>query len=306
MIDVENRDGWRKLILNRPERLNAVNPAMLSALIDAIGAAEADPATRALLLTGNGRGFCAGQELGPEVTPGPDGPPDLRALAHTWHHEVVRRLRASRLPVVCAVNGVAAGAGASFALACDIVLAAKSARFVQAFVRIGLVPDSGASFFLTHSIGEARARALAMLGDAIDAETAAAWGMIWKAVEDADLIPDAEALTAGLAKAPTGALARMKTAVRRRGHELVARTTRSGSAAARRVRPHRRLRRGRSGVSGKAPAGVQGMTDADALARRCADAMWARRCREPRAGHDAGPCRRRAGRACRCRCGPKW
>ena len=125
-------------------------------------------------------------------------------------HEVVRRLRASRLPVVCAVNGVAAGAGASFALACDIVLAAKSARFVQAFVKIGLVPDSGASFFLTHSIGEARARALAMLGDAIDAETAASWGMIWKAVDDAVLMEEAEAMTAGLAKGPTGALSRMK------------------------------------------------------------------------------------------------
>jgi 2-(1,2-epoxy-1,2-dihydrophenyl)acetyl-CoA isomerase len=210
MIDVETKDGWRKLTLNRPEKLNAVNAAMLTDLLRAIGAAEADPSTRALLLTGNGRGFCAGQELGPEVTPGPSGPPDLEALASTFHHEVVRRLRASRLPVVCAVNGVAAGAGASFALACDIVLAAKSARFVQAFVKIGLVPDSGASFFLTHSAGEARARALTMLGDAIDAGTAAAWGMIWKAVDDADLMTEAETLTARLAKAPSGALARMK------------------------------------------------------------------------------------------------
>jgi len=210
MIAVEIKDGWRKLVLNRPEKLNAVNPAMLTELIHALDAAEADSPTRALLLTGNGRGFCAGQELGPDLTPGPGGPPDLEALANTYHHEVVRRLRASRLPVVCAVNGVAAGAGASFALACDIVLAAKSARFVQAFVKIGLVPDSGASFFLTHSVGEARARALAMLGDAIDAETAARWGMIWKAVDDAALMAEAEALTAGLANGPTGALSRMK------------------------------------------------------------------------------------------------
>jgi 2-(1,2-epoxy-1,2-dihydrophenyl)acetyl-CoA isomerase len=210
MITIEIKDGWRKLVLNRPERLNAVNPAMLTELLQAIGAAEADGATRALLLTGNGRGFCAGQELGPDVTPGANGPPDLAALADTYHHEVVRRLRASRLPVVCAVNGVAAGAGASFALACDIVLAAKSARFVQAFVKIGLVPDSGASFFLTHSVGEARARALAMLGDTINADTAAAWGMIWKAVEDAELMTESEALTASLAKAPTAALSRMK------------------------------------------------------------------------------------------------
>jgi 2-(1,2-epoxy-1,2-dihydrophenyl)acetyl-CoA isomerase len=210
MIAVEIKDGWRKLVLNRPDKLNAVNPAMLTELLQAIDAAEADPSTRALLLTGNGRGFCAGQELGPDLTPGPGGPPDLETLANTYHHEVVRRLRASRLPVVCAVNGVAAGAGASFALACDIVLAAKSARFVQAFVKIGLVPDSGASFFLTHSIGEARARALAMLGDAIDADTAASWGMIWKAVDDAALLPEAEALTVTLAKGPTGALSRMK------------------------------------------------------------------------------------------------
>jgi 2-(1,2-epoxy-1,2-dihydrophenyl)acetyl-CoA isomerase len=210
MIDVQIQKGWRKLVFNRPEKLNAVTSAMLTDLLRAIGDAEDDTATRALLLTGNGRGFCSGQELGPEVTPGPAGPPDLEALAGTYHHEVVRRLRASRLPVVCAVNGVAAGAGASFALACDIVLAAKSARFVQAFVKIGLVPDSGASFFLTHTVGEARARALALLGDAIDAETAAAWGMIWKCVDDASLMTEAEALTAGLAKAPTGALSRMK------------------------------------------------------------------------------------------------
>jgi 2-(1,2-epoxy-1,2-dihydrophenyl)acetyl-CoA isomerase len=112
--------------------------------------------------------------------------------------------------VVCAVNGVAAGAGASFALACDIVLAAKNARFVQAFVKIGLVPDSGASFFLTRTIGEARARALAMLGDAIDGETAATWGMIWKAVDADALQAEAETMTAGLAKGPSAALAAMK------------------------------------------------------------------------------------------------
>lgn len=209
-IRVERQDGWCRLVMNRPEKLNAVNAPMLLRLIAAIDAAEADPATRAVLLTGEGRGFCSGQELGPDVTPGPNGPPDLEALAGTYHHEVVRRIRASRLPFVAAVNGVAAGAGASFALACDIVLAAKSARFVQAFVRIGLVPDSGATFLLTHTIGEARARALAMLGDAIDAETAASWGMIWRAVDDADLGAEAEKLTEQLARAPTASLGAMK------------------------------------------------------------------------------------------------
>jgi 2-(1,2-epoxy-1,2-dihydrophenyl)acetyl-CoA isomerase len=209
-IRVERHDGWRKIVLNAPARLNAVNAPMLTRLLAALDEAESDPSCRALMLTGEGRGFCAGQELGPDVTPGPNGPPDLEHLAGTYHHEVVRRIAASRLPVVCAVNGVAAGAGASFALACDIVLAAKTARFVQAFVKIGLVPDSGASFFLTRSVGNARARALAMLGDAVDGETAAAWGMIWKAVDPDVLMAEAETLTATLAKGPSRALAAMK------------------------------------------------------------------------------------------------
>jgi 2-(1,2-epoxy-1,2-dihydrophenyl)acetyl-CoA isomerase len=210
-ILVETHDGWRRLILNRPAKLNAVNTDMLVRLLAAIDAAEADACCRAVILTGAGRGFCAGQELGPDVTPGPQGPPDLHALADTFHHKVVRRMRASRLPFICAVNGVAAGAGASFALAGDIVLAARSASFVQAFIRIGLVPDSGASFFLTHLIGDARARGLAMLGDAIDAETAERWGMIWQAVEDDALLPSAESIAARLVNAPAGALAAIKT-----------------------------------------------------------------------------------------------
>jgi 2-(1,2-epoxy-1,2-dihydrophenyl)acetyl-CoA isomerase len=210
-ILVEVHDGWRKLILNRPARLNALNTAMLPHLISAIDAAEADPSCRAIVLTGAGRGFCAGQELGPDVTPGPDGPADLQTLADTYHHQVIRRVRASRLPFICAVNGVAAGAGASFALACDIVLAARSATFVQAFIRIGLVPDSGASFFLTRCVGDARARALTMLGDAIDADTAERWGMIWKAVDDSALTAEAETMAARLAKGPARALAAIKT-----------------------------------------------------------------------------------------------
>jgi 2-(1,2-epoxy-1,2-dihydrophenyl)acetyl-CoA isomerase len=206
---VEQYAGWRKLTLHRPDKLNAANEEMLSAMLAALDAAATDAACRAVLLTGAGRGFCAGQELGPAVLPTADGPPDLGAAADL-HHAVVRKLRAMPLPVVCAVNGVAAGAGASHALACDIVLAARSAKFVMAFVKIGLVPDSGASHFLTHRIGEARARALAMLGEAIDATRAEAWGLIWKAVDDAALLPEAEALTAALARAPTEALARMK------------------------------------------------------------------------------------------------
>lgn len=210
-IRAERRDGWCKLIFNRPAKLNALTTDMLTRLLAEIDAAEADKSIRAVVLTGEGRGFCAGQEVGTDFMPGPAGPPDLEALANRFHHEVVRRIRGSRLPFVCAVNGVAAGAGASFALACDIVLAARSATFVQAFVRIGLVPDSGASFFLTHSVGEARARALALLGDAVDAETAERWGMIWKAVDDAVLAEQAEAIAVRLARSPAGALSGIKT-----------------------------------------------------------------------------------------------
>jgi 2-(1,2-epoxy-1,2-dihydrophenyl)acetyl-CoA isomerase len=208
-VRVEQRDGWRKLILNRPDKLNAANDAMLSTVLRALDDAEADHTCRALLLTGEGRGFCAGQELGPAVMTGPDGPPDLGKVAGL-HHRVVRRLRTVPLPVVCAVNGVAAGAGASYALACDIALAARSATFIQAFVKIGLVPDSGASFFLPRRIGEARARALAMLGETVDAERAAAWGMIWKVVDDAALQQEAEALASRLAQQPSEALAAIK------------------------------------------------------------------------------------------------
>ncbi|HET6182199.1 MAG TPA: enoyl-CoA hydratase-related protein [Acetobacteraceae bacterium] len=207
----ENRGSWRKLIFNRPDKLNSLNPDLLAAFTRAVDAAEADPACRALLLTGAGRGFCAGQELSPAIVPGPDNPnPALGGIAAAYHEHVVRRLRGLKMPVVCAVNGVAAGAGANIALACDIVVAATSASFVQAFVRIGLVPDCGGSFFLPRLIGEARARAAAMLGEAIGAAQAAEWGMIWKAVDDAALASEAEALTARLAAMPTQALAYMK------------------------------------------------------------------------------------------------
>jgi 2-(1,2-epoxy-1,2-dihydrophenyl)acetyl-CoA isomerase len=211
VIRIEPREGWHRIVLDRPAKLNALTTEMITNLLAAIDAAEADPTCRAVVLTGEGRGFCAGQEVGADFMPGPHGPPDLQRLADRYHHQVVRRMRGSRLPFVSAVNGVAAGAGASFALAGDIVLAARSAVFVQAFIRIGLVPDSGSSFFLTHLIGEARARALAMLGDAIDAETAERWGMIWKAVDDAALIGDSEALALRLVGSPAGALAGIKT-----------------------------------------------------------------------------------------------
>lgn len=210
-IRIERNERWHKLILNRPDKLNAVNVPMLRALITALEAARDDPSCRAVLLTGEGRGFCSGQELGDEVMPAPDGtPPNLEALAASWHHRVVALIQSLPLPVVAAVNGVAAGAGASFALAADIVLASRSASFVLAFARIGLVPDSGATFFLPRLIGEARARALALLTNPLSAEQAAQWGMIWKVVDDAELAGEAEALTAQLANQATAALAATK------------------------------------------------------------------------------------------------
>jgi 2-(1,2-epoxy-1,2-dihydrophenyl)acetyl-CoA isomerase len=200
--------GYRKLVLNRPERLNAFDAGMHRALRSALDAAAADPGCRALLLTGSGRGFCAGQDLAEAA-----GLADLRQTLETWYNPLIRQIRALPMPVVCAVNGIAAGAGANVALACDLVLAARSAKFTQAFVKIGLVPDSGGTFFLPRLIGEARARALAILGDPVAAEQAEQWGLIWRCVDDDKLLAEAEALVAHLAAQPTAAIALIKLAL---------------------------------------------------------------------------------------------
>jgi 2-(1,2-epoxy-1,2-dihydrophenyl)acetyl-CoA isomerase len=207
---VERQEGWTCVTLNRPERLNAFNDAMHGLLAEALAGIGGDGSCRAVLLTGAGRGFCVGQDLGDRV--GPE-PPDLGRTVEAFYNTLTRRLRSLRKPVVCAVNGVAAGAGANIALACDIVLAARSARFIQSFVRVGLVPDSGGSFFLPRLVGDARARALTMLAEPLSAEQAEAWGMIYRVVDDADLAAEARRLTAQLATQPTQALARIKQAL---------------------------------------------------------------------------------------------
>src|SRR3954463_14108904 len=207
-ILVETGPGYRVITLNRPERLNALTVEMADALMAALAVAEADQGCGAVLLTGAGRGFCAGQDLTAIVDAGASEIGDL--LDH--YNPLIRRLRALPLPVVCAVNGVAAGAGANLALACDIVLAAKSAVFVQAFARIGLVPDCGGTWFLPRLVGMARARALIMLAEKLPAETAAEWGMIWQVVEDDRLMDEAHALTARLASGPSVALGLIKQA----------------------------------------------------------------------------------------------
>lgn len=211
IVLTEPHGAWRKLILNRPDKLNAFSAEMHAAFATALDAAAADPECRAMLVTGAGRGFCAGQELGAAVLPGADGPPDLAPVVADYN-AMVRRIRALPMPVIAAVNGVAAGAGANLALACDIVLAAKSAKFIQAFARIGLVPDSGGTFFLPRLIGEARARALAITGEPVSAEQAETWGMIWRAVDDGSLMAEAEKLVAHLATQPTHAFGLMKRA----------------------------------------------------------------------------------------------
>ncbi len=209
---VEVRAGYRVVTLNRPQRLNAVTEAMHLALRTALAEAEADSDCRALLLTGAGTGFCSGQDLSERVAK-PGETKVLGAALHQYYNPLIRKLRALPFPVIAAVNGVAAGAGANIALACDIVLAARSARFIQAFAKIGLVPDCGGTWFLPRLVGAARARGLVLLAEPLSAEKAEAWGLIWKAVDDAALMAEAEKLCAHFATAPTYGLSLAKRAL---------------------------------------------------------------------------------------------
>jgi 2-(1,2-epoxy-1,2-dihydrophenyl)acetyl-CoA isomerase len=204
------------ITLNRPARLNAFNVEMLGRLRSAIAHAAED-GTRCLVITGAGKGFCAGQDLSDRVrTPG-DPPPDLGESLDARYNPLVRSLKALPMPVVAAVNGVAAGAGANLALACDIVVAARSASFAQSFAKVGLIPDSGGTWTLPRLVGNARAFGLMMLGDKVSAEQAEAWGMIWRVVDDEQLLPAALAIAAQLAAAPTRGLALLKKALVRSG-----------------------------------------------------------------------------------------
>jgi 2-(1,2-epoxy-1,2-dihydrophenyl)acetyl-CoA isomerase len=211
-ILVERRNGFRVVTLNRPQRLNAFTEEMHRALRAALDDAQADDTCGALLLTGAGRAFCSGQDLSDRM-PGSGPPRDLGASLDTFYNPLVRQLRALPFPVVAAVNGTAAGAGATLALHCDIVLAARSAKFVQAFAKVGLVPDAGGTWLLPRLVGAARARGLALTGEPLAADTAAAWGLIWKAVEDDRLIAEAEALCAQFAAGPRLGLGLIKRAL---------------------------------------------------------------------------------------------
>jgi len=207
-------DGVATLTFNRPDRLNSFTFAMHEEVADALGRVEREGA-RALLLTGAGRGFCAGQDLNLRQSLGAGGEFDAGAALERYYNPLIRRLRALKKPVIAAVNGPAAGAGANIAFACDIVVAARSASFLQAFCRLGLVPDAGGTWVLPRLVGSARAMGLAMLGESLAAEQAAQWGLIWKVVDDEKLMEEARSLARKLAHGPTAGLGLIKEALNR-------------------------------------------------------------------------------------------
>src|SRR5471032_3147669 len=211
-ILTEQRAGYRVITFNRPDRLNAFNEAMHEALRAALAEAQADESCRALLITGSGRGFCTGQDLSDRLAK-PGENIVLGGTLEQHYNPLIRKLRALPFPVIAAVNGAAAGAGCNIALACDIVLAARSASFIQSFARVGLLPDCGGTWILPRLVGDARARGLALLAEPLTAEKAEAWGLIWKCVDDAALTGEAQKMCEHFASAPTQGLALIKRAL---------------------------------------------------------------------------------------------
>ena len=204
--------GVARITLNRPEKLNSFNTTMHTEVRDALDRVTKE-AARVLILTGAGRGFCAGQDLNDRTIAANGQPPDLGASIERFYKPLVLALRNLPMPVIGAVNGIAAGAGANIALACDLVIAARSASFVQSFSKIGLVPDSGGTWFLPRLVGNARAMGLALLAEKLPAEQAAQWGLIWRCVDDSEFAQAIDLLAAQLASAPTTALALAKRAI---------------------------------------------------------------------------------------------
>jgi 2-(1,2-epoxy-1,2-dihydrophenyl)acetyl-CoA isomerase len=214
--------GIARLTLNRPDKLNSFNTEMHAELRVALDSIQNDTSVRVLVLSGAGRAFCAGQDLADRAMQMVDGKmPDIGNVVETNYKPLVLRLQNLRVPTIAAVNGIAAGAGASVALACDLVVATKSASFLQAFSKIGLIPDTGGTWFLPQRIGMARAMGLALLADKMPAEKAAEWGLIWSCVEDADFAGAVDALAKQLSTAPTKALVRTRQAMHAApGHTL--------------------------------------------------------------------------------------
>jgi 2-(1,2-epoxy-1,2-dihydrophenyl)acetyl-CoA isomerase len=212
-IQFEITNGVARLTLNRPDKLNSFTAAMHEEVRDALERVGTEAGVRVLLLTGAGRGFCAGQDLGDRAVAPGGAAVDLGDSVERYYAPLVRSLRGLPLPVVCAVNGVAAGAGANLAFACDLVLAKRSASFLQPFCKLGLLPDTGGTYFLPRLVGTARAIGLAMLGDKLPAQQAADWGLIWRCVDDDTFAEEVEKLVAHLASAPTLGLVRTKQAI---------------------------------------------------------------------------------------------
>jgi 2-(1,2-epoxy-1,2-dihydrophenyl)acetyl-CoA isomerase len=212
-IIAEEKNGVGYLTFNRPKALNSFNVDMHREVAEVLNQWTKNPEVRCVVISGEGRGFCAGQDLGDRVVDPNAEAPDLGYSIETYYNPLIKTIVNMPKPVICAVNGVAAGAGANIALACDLVIAAKSANFVQAFCRLGLVPDSAGTWFLPRAVGHARAMGLTLLGDKLPAETAKEWGMIWDVVEDAELKTKVTELAERLAKQPTFGLSLIKKAI---------------------------------------------------------------------------------------------
>lgn len=212
-IIAEEKNGVGYLTFNRPKALNSFNVDMHREVAEVLNLWTKNPDVRCVVISGEGRGFCAGQDLGDRVVDPNAEAPDLGYSIETYYNPLIKTIVNMPKPVICAVNGVAAGAGANIALACDLVIAAKSANFVQAFCRLGLVPDSAGTWFLPRAVGHARAMGLTLLGDKLPAETAKEWGMIWDVVEDAELKTKVTELAERLAKQPTFGLSLIKKAI---------------------------------------------------------------------------------------------
>ncbi|EKT57223.1 2-(1,2-epoxy-1,2-dihydrophenyl)acetyl-CoA isomerase PaaG [Providencia burhodogranariea] len=213
MILTKQENGVLTITLNRPDKLNSFNDEMHQQLSEALKIAEREDTVRCLVITGSGRGFCAGQDLNDRNVSIGTETPDLGYSVETFYNPLIRRLIALPKPIICSVNGVAAGAGAAIALAGDIVIAAKNANFIQSFCRLGLVPDSGGSWFLPQLAGHARAMGMALLGDKISAEQALQWGMIWQVTESDALASTVNTLAQHLATQPTYGLGLIKKAI---------------------------------------------------------------------------------------------
>ncbi|MCB1437735.1 MAG: 2-(1,2-epoxy-1,2-dihydrophenyl)acetyl-CoA isomerase [Rhodobiaceae bacterium] len=209
-LAVDVKGGVATLTLNRPQAMNSFNAAMHEAMAAALARIGADEAVRALIITGAGRGFCAGQDLTERKRAPGDPPPDLGASLEARYNPMIRALVNFRVPTIAAVNGVAAGAGCSLALACDMVIAGRSAKFVQAFSKIGLIPDSGGTWMLQRLIGRAKALGMALTGEPVAAVEAERIGLIWKVVEDGELMAEANALAEGFASGAGLGLAKVK------------------------------------------------------------------------------------------------